>query len=143
MPDFDSRTHTASCVNGVWTVTPRDLTLVKAEAKARIDHDAEHARLKYITPGAGQSLEYQHAADEATRYQATNGLGSYPMLQASVDAGEAATLAEAAVAVLQQEAVWASQIGPQIRKLRKAAKIAIDAATTIDQVLAATEVNWP
>lgn len=125
-----------------WIVTPRDLETVKAEAKATIDHDAEQARLKYITAGSGQALEYQEVADEAARYQEAGGLGSYPMLQASVDAGEVANLAAAAALVLQREAAWATA-GSTIRRLRIAAKLAISAATTIDQVRAATQVTWP
>lgn len=149
-PDYDALTTSASMTYQIaenevtisWSLTPRDLETVKAECKAIIDRDAETSRLKYITAGSGQALEYQEVADEAARYQEAGGLGSYPMLQASVDAGEAANLAAAAALVLQREAAWATA-GSTIRRLRIAAKLAISAATTIDQVRAATQVTWP
>jgi hypothetical protein len=125
-----------------WTVTPRDLATVKAEIKARIDRVAEEARLRYITAGAGQALEYREAAEEAARYGSTGGSGAYPMLQASVDAGEAADLAAAAALIAARENAWAT-IGAEIRRLRLMAKRAIDAATTVEQVQAAATVTWP
>jgi hypothetical protein len=126
----------------VWIVTPRDLTTVKAEASARIDREAELARLKYITSGSGQALEYQEAAEEAARYVATNGAGAYPMLQASVDAGEAADLASAAALISTRENAWAT-VGANIRRLRLTAKRAVDAAASVDEVAAAASVAWP
>lgn len=126
----------------VWTVTPRDLATVKAETKARIDREAEDARLRYITAGAGQALEYQEAAEEAVRYAATGGAGAYPMLQASVDAGEAPDLATAAALITGRENAWAT-IGANIRRLRLTAKRAIDTATTVDEAAAAATVTWP
>lgn len=121
---------------------PSDLATVKAEAKAQIDLDAEHARLRYITAGAGQALEYQEAAEEAVRYAATGGAGAYPMLQASVDAGEAPDLAAAAALITGRENAWAT-IGANIRRLRLTAKRGIEAATTVDEAAAAATVTWP
>lgn len=126
----------------VWTVTARDLDAVKAEAKSRIDRQAEVARLQYITDGAGQALEYKEAASEAVRYAATGGAGAYPMLQASVDAGEAPDLAAAAALITSRENAWAT-IGANIRRLRLTAKRGIEAATTVEQVQAAATVTWP
>jgi hypothetical protein len=125
-----------------WTVTPRDLATVKAETKVRIDEAAETARLRYITAGAGQALEYQEAAEEAARYAATGGAGAYPMLQASVEAGEAPDLATAATLIGARENAWAT-IGANIRKLRLTAKRAVDAAISVDEVAAAATVAWP
>lgn len=125
-----------------WTVTPRDLATVKAETKARIDREAEEARLRYITGGAGQALEYQEAAEEAARYAATGGAGAYPMLQSSVEAGEAPDLATAATLIGARENAWAT-IGANIRKLRLTAKRAVDAAISVDEVAAAATVAWP
>jgi hypothetical protein len=121
---------------------PSDLATVKAEAKAQIDLDAEHARLRYITAGAGQALEYQEASDEAVRITATGGVGLYPMLQASVDAGEASDLAAAATLVLQRENACTT-IFSEIRRLRLSAKRAVDQAETYDGIWAATSVVWP
>lgn len=120
----------------------RDLAEYKAKLKARIDREAEDARLRYITAGAGQALEYQEAAEEAVRYAATGGAGAYPMLQASVDAGEAPDLATAATLIGARENAWAT-IGANIRKLRLTAKRAVDAAGSVDEVAAAATVTWP
>jgi hypothetical protein len=120
----------------------RDLAAYKAHLKARIDREAEEARLRYITAGAGQALEYQEAAEEAVRYAATGGAGAYPMLQASVDAGEAPDLATAATLIGARENAWAT-IGATIRRLRLTAKRAVDAATSVDEVAAAATVAWP
>lgn len=119
-----------------------DLADVKAKAKAEIDRKAEDARLKYITGGSGQALEYKEVADEAVRYVATSGAGLYPMLQASVDAGEAPDLAAAAALITSRENAWAT-IGANIRRLRLTAKRGIEAATTVEQVQAAATVTWP
>lgn len=132
----------ATRVLRVWTVTARDLITVKTESKARIDFEAESARQRYITAGAGQAMEYQEAAEEAVRYTATGGAGAYPMLQASVDAGEAPDLAAAAALITGRENAWAT-IGAEIRRLRLTAKRAVDAATTVEQVQAAATVTWP
>lgn len=121
---------------------PPDLTPLKLAAKNTIDANAELARLRYITPGAGQALEYQEASDEASRYVITNGAGAYPMLQASVNAGEAPDLATAASIISAREAAWAS-IGAQIRQLRIAGKLAVDAAQTPDAIAAASNVVFP
>lgn len=121
---------------------PMPLATYKAQLVADIDLQAERSRLKYITAGSGQALEYRETAEEAARYVATQGAGSYPMLQASVDAGEAATLADAAALVAQREAAWAT-IGASIRQKRIAAKRAIAAAQTAEAATAAAQVEWP
>lgn len=108
----------------------------------QIDSQAEMARLRFITPGSGQALEYREAAEEAARYDATGGQGSYPMLQASVDAGEAANLGAAAALVSQREAAWAA-IGAEIRRLRIKAKRDVAAASDATAARAAAQVTWP
>jgi len=118
------------------------LATIKAALIETIDADAERARLKHITGGSGQALEYRETAEEASRYAATGGAGSYPMLQASVDAGEVATLADAANLVAQREASWAV-LGARIRQKRIAAKRAVSAASTADAARAAALVEWP
>jgi hypothetical protein len=150
-PVIDGRTHTitgpvyqieAARVLRVWTVTARDLATVKAETKARISSDAEANRHRYITPGSGKAMSYQQVAQEAIRYGATGGAGAYPFLRARVASGRYPDLPTAAAATQQIEAQWAA-IGSAIDQVEDAAKIAIDAATTVEQVLAATVVTWP
>lgn len=126
----------------VWTVTPRDLATVKAEAKTAVSVGAEQARGKYITTGSGKAMSYQQVASEAVRYVATSGAGAYPFLQARVTSGRYADLAAAATGTLAIEQQWAT-IGSSIDMLEDKAKLAIDAATTVDQVQAAAVVTWP
>ncbi len=119
---------------------PMTLSSYKALLRERIDADAEQARLKYITAGSGQALEYQQVADEARAF--AEGKGEYPMLQASVTAGEASSLAEAAALVVKRNSAWAA-VGASIRQLRISAKLAVNAATTEADALAASKVVWP
>ena len=119
----------------VWQLTPRDLALVKASAKARISNDAETARGRYLTPGSGKAMSYQQVAAEAVRYKAAGGVGEYPFLQARVASGRYMTLADAAAATLAVQAQW-SAIGAEIDRIEDGAKIDIDAARTVDEVSA-------
>jgi hypothetical protein len=140
-------TGQTSVVSGSRVVVTRsygaiDLAPIKASLKQRIDIEAENARLKYITPGSGQALEYREAADEATRWAELSGQGVYPMLQASVDAGEAPNLAAAAAMISQRENAYAI-IGATIRRLRLSAKRAVDEATDVATANAAAVVEWP
>lgn len=126
----------------VWTVTPRDMSAVRLEAKAKISILAEEVRHRYITPGSGKAMSYQQVAQEAVRYGATGGAGTYLFLTARVDSGRYPTLAAAAAAIQQIEAQWAA-IGSAIDQAEDAAKLAIDAATTVEQVQAALQITWP
>jgi hypothetical protein len=126
----------------VWQATARDLATVKIETKSRISAAAEEARCKYITPGSGKAMSYQQVAAEAIRYGATGGAGLYPFLQARVASGRYQDLATAAAAIQQIEAQWAA-IGSAIDQAEDAAKLAIDAATTVEQVQAALQITWP
>jgi hypothetical protein len=119
-----------------------DLARHKAEAKASVGLGAEMARCKYISPGSGKVMSYQQVAAEAIRYGATGGAGAYPFLQARVASGRYPDLATAAAATQQIEAQWAA-IGSAIDQSEDAAKLAIDAATTVEQVQAVTVVTWP
>lgn len=121
-----SQRITAKAVETVYTVTPRDLAEVKAELTRRVDRDAERERLKYITAGDGQALEYTYVVGEAKAYQA-NPAGNFPLLQASVDAAEAETLEEVAALVLRRNETWLA-IAARIRRERIKAGRSIDAA---------------
>lgn len=121
---------------------PPPLVEVKTSLKAQVDVRAEQIRLNYITAGDGQALEYREVADEAERY-AVSPVGSFPLLQASVDSGEAVNLAAAAALVAARHAAWKT-IGAAIRKTRLEAKIAIDAAADEAAARAIFDaVEWP
>ena len=125
-----------------WAVAPRDLATVKAEQKTAVSLAAEQARGKYITLGSGKGMSYQQVAAEARTYVTTNGAGVYLFLQARVSSGRYADLAAAAAGTIAIEQQWAA-VGSAIDRIEDAAKLAIDAATTVEQVQAATVVTWP
>jgi len=110
----------------IYAVKSRDLATVKADLSRRIDRRAESERLKHITPGTGQALEYACVVNEVHAFHSDPN-GAYPLLDASVDAGEAKSLAEAADLVLSKSAAWAA-ICADIRKRRLVAKRGIEAA---------------
>jgi hypothetical protein len=133
-----------------WTVraeTPEELAAAKATASAEIDADAEAARLRFITPGAGQSLEYAATEAEARAFVAAGGTGepeAYPWLNAErLAAGGTATVAQVAQQVLALADAWRAS-GAEIKRIRRAAKLQVEAATTIAAVRAALAgTDWP
>lgn len=133
-----------------WTVraeTPEELAAAQAAAIVAIDAEAEAARLLWITPGAGQALEYQATEEDARRYQANNGAGDpedYPWLRAELLAIDGdSTLADTAASTLAQADAWVA-IGSEIKRIRRTAKLAVAAATTIAAVRAAASgIAWP
>ena len=124
------------------TYGPPDIARHKAQAKARISADAEAVRGRYITLGSGKAMSYWQVAQEAIRYGATGGAGSYPFLHARVASGRYPDLATAAAATQQIEAQDAA-IGSAIDQAEDRANLAVDAATTLDQIAAGLQVSWP
>lgn len=108
---------------------------------ARMENGAV-ADVREMDLGSGKAMSYQQVAQEAIRYSATGGAGAYPFLAARVASGRYPDLATAASATQQIEAQWAA-IGSAIDQAEDAAKLAIDAATTVEQVQAAAQVTWP
>lgn len=131
---------------------PPEMPLEVAQAKAvrEIDTVAEVARLRFITQGAGQALEYNQTELEAKRWvDATQPeLADYPFLQAEVDAIAAATgqtpdPGVVAANVIQQTAAWQAA-GAAIKRIRRTAKMRIEAATTTSEVEAVlADLTWP
>lgn len=126
------------------------LATLKDSAMWEVDQQAEAARLRFITSGAGQSLEYQSTEAEARAYLAdpSPNLNNYPFLKAEVDAVADATNgpppAASAVAaeVVTQANAW-KVAGAQIKRLRRAAKLRIGAAVNANQIQNATQISWP
>ena len=108
-----------------------------------IDADAEAARLRFITPGAGQMLEYQATEAEARAYLAEPGpAAEFPFLDAEREAlGETATLAAVAREVLVLAGAW-RRVGARIKRLRPEAKRRVEEARDAQQVRAAVRVEW-
>lgn len=105
-----------------------DLNAAKTAAKRAIDDAAELTRRRYLTPGAGQAMEYEAVVREAERRLAGKP-GAYPMLQSDVDAGLASDLDDAATLVMQRRSQWET-VGAAIRSLRLARKRDLDGANT-------------
>jgi len=123
---------------------------LRAQMSARVDAEAEAARQRWITPGAGQAMEYQATQAEADAYLAAHASpggvpagAAWPWLTAEQEArGPGMTLLELAQEVAALRNAWVVA-GSQIKALRRAAKIAIQAATTPAEIRAAAQVNWP
>lgn len=110
----------------------------KTSAHDVIDRAAENARLRHITPGAGQAMAYQEKAEEAADYIAAGypaATGSpptydgYPFITAEVNAtGKTST--EAADDIISQRSAWVT-VGAQIEQERLGGKKAVtDAVDT-------------
>ena len=122
------------------------LAHAKERAKTRIDAEAESCRQKYITPGAGQAMEY--LATEAEAQQALvlpEGaevpIGMFPFLDAELMAS-GGTLQEAAHRVMKAAGQW-RHVGGMIKAIRLTAKDAVDRAATEEEVWASVAVTWP
>jgi len=117
-----------------------ELELVKADAKRRIDAEAERARQRYLTGGGGQALEYQAVALEARAFAAGEA-GPFPFLDSDAAAGVPSVTpqgqkgppvknrSEAATAVLTATAIWELK-GGEIRAKRLIGKADVEAAST-------------
>ncbi len=122
------------------------LAWVKERAKQKVDREAETARAKYMTPGAGQAMEYLATEAEAEQVLATSEsvdlpAGVFRFLDAEVEA-RGGTLREAATRVMQAAAQW-RQVGGAIKQMRLAAKDAVDVAETEADAWEASKVMWP
>lgn len=118
----------------------------KIRLSARIDEDAERARLRYITGGSGQAMTYQQKAQEAAEVLALVGSGEidashFPLLSAEVGI-TAPTLIEVAQVVDYAYQTW-RVVGAQIEALRLGGKASVSAASTIPAAKAAAQIQWP
>lgn len=108
------------------------LAIKKSEATAKIDEEFEAKRQSYLTSGATMSMVYKLKSEQAKAYKA-NPNGTYKMLQASVTAGEAATLEDAADFILGKESQLIA-IASQLETERLSRKIAVENAVTIEEI---------
>lgn len=120
------------------------LLAMKMQAVSRINEAAEQCRGKYITPGDGQMMTYLEKISQARACL----LGQppqeadYPMLAAEIGitAPTLTGVAEIVVAAYNQWLV----IGSAIEATRRAANVAVEAATTRADVQAALDgLVWP
>lgn len=121
--------------NGYWTRDP-ELASFKTDASAELDVIAGCARLRYITECAGQEITYIRKEDQARAFLANQSGPVPPFIQAELEAMGSTALA-AATLIVDTADLWGTTVGPAIEKARRKGKIAVEAATTIDDVQAA------
>lgn len=126
--------------------TAQELADAKSQALSDIDRAAEATRLRFITPGAGQSLEYTATEAEARAYLAapTGDPAEWPWLNAErLASGGVATISAIAQQVVTLAEAWRNT-GAEIKRLRRSAKLAVEAAATVYEVRAIVDgVVWP
>ncbi|GAB4182181.1 MAG: hypothetical protein OHK0024_21500 [Thalassobaculales bacterium] len=141
--------------DGAWVITTTHgwIDGLEPALAAAIDREAEAARLRWITAGSGQALEYQRSIEEARALIAAGGTpdpADYPMLAAEVAAlaavGVSRSLAEVAAEVAGMDGIW-QQAGAAIKALRRTAKLRVSAAIAAEDpaaaVAAASGIAWP
>ncbi|MNE19376.1 hypothetical protein D3C80_1124540 [compost metagenome] len=106
------------------------LAVLKAETIVRINEAAERCRGKYITPGDGQMMTYLEKITQARACLAVQSpkAADYPMLAAEIGI-TAPTLVGVAEIVVAAYNQWLI-IGSAIEATRRAANVAVEAATT-------------
>jgi hypothetical protein len=113
---------------------------LRLHARSVIDAEAETARLRYVTPGAGQAMTYQDKRAQALAYVAAGepeDLTPYPFLAAEASA-LGVTASAAATAILDTSALWAV-VGAQIEGIRMGGKRAATEAASRAAVMAAQQ----
>jgi len=150
---YDPAVHNATgggAISGGGLALPahadRSLETIKAEALAKVDAEAETARLQFISGGAGMALVYERKRDEAEAYLAavTPDPADYPLLKARAERLDPITPDYAAVAAdwNARAAAWVTAAAA-IEDLREGAKETIAAAADAAAVEAATAITWP
>ena len=132
------------------TPPPDDIPALQVTYSFRVDEAAENARLKFISPGSGQALEYVRTLEDAQAAVAAPDplvAASYPWVAAEYNAqvatGVTTTLRAVATQLVALDAAWQSA-GVAIKQTRRTAKMAIAAATTkaaMDAIMAG--LTWP
>lgn len=116
-----------------WTSIPPNETSILA-ALAIVDELAGNARLRYITSVPGQAETYAKKEQQARDWQAAAFSGEAPpfiLAEATALNISPQTLAEQVIALAD---FWANIKGPQIEATRRKWKVALEAATTYEQI---------
>lgn len=125
-----------------WTPAAPDLATLKADALRSIDAAAEEYRLQFLTAGSGQAMAYQQKLDEARAFVADPEID--PALVPHIIAEASATgmaPADKAAQIIATFDGWV-QISAGIEGKRAAAKAAVEAAQTAEEVATAASVDW-
>lgn len=126
--------HSLSQVDGVWIASDEaavqaiidafdPLPPARDEARIAIDEAAERARLRYITPGAGQAATYQIKEAQARQYLADGTVGILLRLEAQATGASVAEVSALIVATAEQ---WIG-LAALIEARRMGAKAAVGA----------------
>lgn len=116
---------------GLWKYY-ETLEELKAQAVLDIDAAAGSARLKYITDVPGQQAVYLIKLQQAEAYLLDNSVvGPYLEKEAEV---LNSSLLEAATQVTATANYWNNVVGPSIEGTRRRNKIALDLATTAEEI---------
>jgi len=121
-----------------------DLPSLIVEAQAEIDKQAEAARLKYITGGAGQAMTYTQKLEEAVAFLAVaSPIGAdYPIIQAEALATGAAMMAIATNIKATSDA-W-RPIAASIEAIRMGGKLSLASAGSSSEISAIiSTLVWP
>jgi len=127
--------HTQIVLDGGIAPYVPDLTSLKKAARYKIDQSAEHARLRYITNGAGQALVYQKKEDEARAYVLAGypaDTSNYPFVEAEMNATGKSKEAAADDIIIKADA-WVV-VGANIEEERLSGKAAVDVATIVADI---------
>ena len=105
---------------------------LKAQAILDINAAAGTARLRYITDVPGQQAVYLIKLQQAEAYLLdTSIVGAYLEKEAEV---LNSSLLEAAIQITATANYWNNIVGPSIEAIRRRTKIAIDTATTAEEI---------
>ena len=120
----------------------KDLTPLKEAAALKIDTEAELARGRYITAGAGQAMVYLEKERQAEAVVANPDIDPTHVALIQVDADIAgSSLFDAAVVVLTLANYWRT-VSPAIEDKRMRAKAQVQIATNPAAIDAASNVQW-
>lgn len=119
-----------------------DISVLRSDAVAKIDREAEVYRLRFITNGSGQVMAYQQKLAEAQAKIADDSISDtaipHIVAEAAVDG---VTLAAKAEQIVMTFEGW-QVISAGIERKRMGAKKAVAEAGTAEAITAAATVNW-
>ena len=117
-----------------------NLSAAKGRALEKIDESASHVRGSRLTSGFGQDLVYQTKLEQAKKYLSTpviNALTPVPSYIAAEASAWGINAQAAAQAIVDAANAFHGGLGPAIEMARMGGKIAVRAATSLENVAAA------
>lgn len=120
----------------------KNLEPLRANAVAKIDHDAEKVRSLFITTGAGQAMVYQQKLVEAELVMSNPDVDllKVPHIVHEAQLNGISPQEQASI-IIETAAAWRS-ISPMIEVRRLAAKKAVAVANSPAAIEAATHIDW-